>query len=224
MLITEEWREMCLDVVETVCNEAAIRDDEFTDFHIPRCVELGYFLKYAQAVELPNFCGYGICPFEPVGYTGVATYAFPNHPTVLAIPEPDISTSREYLKERMQASIINEDLIIGTVDEDLEVLVGFDTGIGYRQEHQEWCSSYLYCRSDDESEADFQDWAWRIVVFHADGENPTPLYGRKPRFTYIPEFLDWYSTWLDYVDMDEVRDILWNPGGGHDYPLPSDEE
>ncbi|CAG8921784.1 unnamed protein product [Penicillium salamii] len=206
-LPTEEWRQMCLDVIESVCNEKALRDDEFKDYHIPRCVELGHFLKYAQGVGTPYLTGYGICPFEPVGYVEVQSYAFPDHPNVLRQPPADISTSREEYTAYLQQEILSEVFISGTVDEDLEVLVG----------------ALLYCRSDDESENTLQDWAWRVVVFHADGDNPTPLYGRKPRFNSIPEFLDWYSTWLDYVDMDEVQDILWNPSGGHDYPLSDDE-
>lgn len=40
---------------------------------------------------------------------------------------------------------------------------------------------------------------------HACGGNPTELYGRKPRFDSIPEFLDWYSSWLDHYDIEEDR-------------------
>jgi hypothetical protein len=38
-LVTVEWREMFLDIVESVCNEASEQDedeDEDENFHIPR--------------------------------------------------------------------------------------------------------------------------------------------------------------------------------------------
>ncbi len=84
--------------------------------------------------------------------------------------------------------------------------VGFQTGLGSRREHSEWYTAYLYCRRcEDESDSSHKDWVWRVVIFHADGGNPTPLYGQKPRFDSIPEFLDWYSSWLDYLDLKELR-------------------
>lgn len=208
-LVTDEWREMYLEVLQSMCNEATARDDEDEDFQIPKCVELGTFIKYADGVQDPDFRHSGICPFQPVFPVGVQSYAFPDHPAVLALPAPDISTSREILRDYLKDYIIDETCIQGTLDEDLEVKVGFETGLGCRQDHDEWRSAYLYCRSDDEAATSLKEWAWRVVIFHADGENPTILYGRQPRFDSISEFLDWYCSWLDYVDMDEVRNGLY---------------
>ncbi|KAJ5937292.1 hypothetical protein N7454_004947 [Penicillium verhagenii] len=213
-LVTDEWRQMFLEVVESVCNKAAAQaqDEEDKDFYIPRCHELGQFIKYANGVQDPDFRHSGICPFEPVFPIGVEGYAFPDRPAVLAQPPPDVSASWEILKEYLQEYILSEDFIDSTVDEDLEVKVGFQTGLGSHREYDTWYSTYLYCRqskdckSDDDSlNETLKDWAWRIVVIHADGENPAILYGRHPRFDSIPKFLDWYSSWLDYVDMDVVR-------------------
>lgn len=40
-----------------------------------------------------------------------------------------------------------------------------------------------------------KDWAWRVVVSDAEGvDNPMTVYGQKPRFDSIVEFLDWYSS------------------------------
>jgi hypothetical protein len=215
-LPTNEWREMYLEVIQNMCNEAAVRDDEDEDFQIPKCVELGNFIKYADGVKDPDFRCSGICEFRPVPTVGVKSYAFPDHPAVLALPAPDISTSRELLKDYFKDDIFDETFIQGIVDEDLEVKVGFETGLGCRQDHDEWRSAYLYCRSDDEAAATLKEWAWRVVVFHADGENPATLYGRQPRFDSIPDFLDWYSSWLDYVDMDEVRRAVLGLEGDED--------
>lgn len=221
-LVTDEWRQMSLEVVESVCNEAAAQDEDSEDFRILMCHELGHFIKYANGVQDPDFRASGICPFRPVSCIGIRQYAFPDRPAVLALPSPDISASQEILKESLQKDILNDDFIQGIVDKDLEVKVGFDTGLGCRRAHDEWHSAYLYCRSDDESATTLKDWAWRVVIFRADGENPTTLYGPEPRFDSIPEFLDWYSSWLDYVDMDEVRKSvsgLWGDDDG-----PSDSE
>ncbi|CRL24755.1 unnamed protein product [Penicillium camemberti] len=206
-LVTDEWREMFLETVESVCNEAAEQDEDDEDFHIPRCDELGHFIKYANGVKDPDFRHSGICQWEPVsGLIGIRDFAFPDHPSVQALPPPDIAESRERLKGYLQDNILGEAFIYGTVDKDLEVKVGFQTGLGSRREHDEWYSAYIYCRRcEDDSDPSHEDWAWQVVIMHACGGNPTLLYGRKPRFDSIPEFLDWYSSWLDHYDIEEDR-------------------
>lgn len=125
-LVTDEWREMFLETVESVCNEAAEQDEDDEDFHIPRCDELGHFIKYANGVIDPDFCHLGICPFDPVPFGfGIRDFAFPDHPSVQAIPPPDIAKSREELRDYLQDNILDEAFIYGTVDNDLEVKVGF---------------------------------------------------------------------------------------------------
>lgn len=221
-LVNDEWRQMFLEVVERVCNKAAAQDEEDENFRIPICHELGHFIKYANGVKDPDFRGSGICPFKPVFPIGIRQYAFPDRPAVLAQTAPDISASRKILEHYLQDYILDEDFTQGIVDNDLEVKVGFETGLGSRREHKEWYSAYLYCRSDDDSATTLKDWAWRVIVFRADGVNPATLYGREPRFDSIPEFLDWYSSWLDYVDMDEVRKTLSGTYGDDDYSSGSE--
>lgn len=176
-LVTDEWREMFLETVETICNEAAKQDEDDGNFHIPRCDELGPFIKYANGVKDLDFRHLGICPWEPVpGLIGIRHFAFPDHPSVQALPPPDIAESRERLKGYLQDDILSETFIHGTVDRDLEVKVGFQTGLGSRREHDEWYSAYVYCRRwEDASDPSHEDWAWRVVIMHAGGDNPTPL-------------------------------------------------
>lgn len=217
-LLTDEWRQMYLETVQSVCNEAAIRDEEDEDFEIPLCHELGSFIKYADGVHDPDFRCSAIAPFEPVMGTATLEYAFEDNPVVLAMPPPDISEVRERAKYYLREFICDETFIAGTVDEDLEVKAGFITGRGCRSDgHDRWYSTYLYCRRFvEDSDPSHKDWAWRVVVLQAHGENPTMLYGRKPRFDSIPEFLEWYSSWLEHIDIDRV----WKDARGYE----SDED
>ncbi|CAI7632838.1 unnamed protein product [Penicillium discolor] len=144
-LVTDDWREMFLETVESVCNEAAEQDEDDENFHIPRCDELGHFLRYANGVEDPDFRSSGICLFEPVPFGfGIRDFAFPDRPSIQALPPPDIAKSREELRDQLQDKIIDEAFIYGTVDNDLEVKVGFKTGLGGRREHDEcsWLDHY----------------------------------------------------------------------------------
>jgi hypothetical protein len=46
-----------------------------------------------------------------------------------------------------------------------------------------------------------------VVIFQAEINNPSILYGRKARFDSIPEFLDWYASWLDHLDAQELLSL-----------------
>jgi hypothetical protein len=225
-LVTDEWREMYLDVVEKVCNEVAFREQGDEDVHIPRCTELGSFIKHANGVLDPDFRASGICPFRPVSgiySVGARRYAFPERQKEGS--EPDILESRQMLERYLRGDILGEDFIYGVFDEDLEVKVGFKTGVGCQDEHDTWISAYVYCRREEnDPDPTLRGWAWRVCVFHADGLNPTELYGRKPRFDSILEFLEWYSSWFDYLDMDEVRHNVSGFGGEKDVCLVADDE
>ncbi|PIG82105.1 hypothetical protein AARAC_000032 [Aspergillus arachidicola] len=142
---------------------------------------LGLFFKYAQGVRDPDFRHSGIAPFEPGFTTGVTDRDLEG-----LDPSPERSKVQELLSR------------------------------------DQWYSAYLYCcqcvddeddEDDDEEEEEdkgksentkdalnLQDWAWRVIFFDASIENPRVLYGRKARFDSIPEFLDWYSSWLDHLD------------------------
>lgn len=34
------------------------------------------------------------------------------------------------------------------------------------------------------------------------------VYGRRPIFDTVPEFLEWYSSWYEHLDLDEMRKDL----------------
>ncbi|KAJ5210045.1 hypothetical protein N7491_009857 [Penicillium cf. griseofulvum] len=126
-LVTDEWRQIFLDTVESVCNEASEQyEDEDENFHIPRCDELGHFIEYANGVQDPDFRRSGICPFEPVPYFGIDDLTSPDGSTVQA--QPPTAEFRELIKKRLKDDILSDDFMSGTVDEDLEVKVGFQTG------------------------------------------------------------------------------------------------
>ncbi|KAF7172551.1 hypothetical protein CNMCM6106_006746 [Aspergillus hiratsukae] len=116
-LLTDEWRQMYLETLQSVCNEAAIRDEGDEDFEIPLCHELGSFIKYADGVHDPDFHRSGIAPFEPTLSIGIVNYTIKDS---LAIYELPISRVREELKCSLQESLCGENFIDGVVDEDLK--------------------------------------------------------------------------------------------------------
>ncbi|KAJ5971311.1 uncharacterized protein N7479_001229 [Penicillium vulpinum] len=172
-LVTDEWRQMFLETLESVCNKAAEKYGDH-NFHIPICDDLGHFIKYANGVQDPDFRHSGICPWKPVPYIGIRHYAFPDRPSIRALPLPDIAKSRDQLKRYLEYSLLGEDFIYSTFDKDLEVKVGLHTGCGLRRGYDEWYSAYVYCRRyEDDPDPSHKDWAWRVVIFHAGGANPT---------------------------------------------------
>ncbi|KAJ5160515.1 uncharacterized protein N7482_007519 [Penicillium canariense] len=186
---------------------------------IPRCDELALFLKYAQGVVDVDFRRSGIAPFIPAWSIGVTNEELDRldegqRCDKLADPEL-LKREQEGLQRELEHELSNDSLK-ACVDEDLEVRAGFITGIGCNQLYEcpEWYSAYVYCRLWTEGDEDdgkykdediqdatnIRDWGWRVVVFHAEIVNPSVLYGRKARFNSIPEFLDWYASWLDHLD------------------------
>ena len=205
-LRTDEWRQMCLETIQSACNETAFRGEGDEDLEIPPCHDLVLLLKYVDSVEDPDFRHSGIAPFEPPILGGIRDDAFKDSPAVIDQPEPDISESREILMEHLRQFLCEENFVEAFVDDDLEVKVGFRTGTGCQRGYDMWHSAYLYCRRFvDDGDPSYKDWAWRVVFFRAEIDNPTMLYGRNPRFDSIPEFLDWYSGWLEYLDLDQMR-------------------
>lgn len=235
LLRTEQWRQMYLDTVQRVCQGQAdaivASDDEELDdacylhhqdhrpMTIPRCDELGIFLKYAQEVMDVDFRLLGIAPFAPASLIGVQDKELDGlneeqRRHKLADPEL-LKREQEDLQRRLEDELSNGCLTV-CIDEDLDVRAGFITGIGnhYMYECPAWYSAYVYCRrwTDDDKDgsmhkdediqdaANIRNWGWRVVFFEADVDSPSILYGRRARFDSIPEFLDWYASWLDHLD------------------------
>lgn len=204
--LSDEWRQVYLDTVQTVCNEMAFRDEEDHDLEVPPCHDLGLFLKYASSVRDLDFRYAGMAPFEPPG---------------MYSPASDISQGRENLIESLHNyHLCEESFLCANMHNDLQVRVGFQTGIGIKYKlggHDTWYSMYLYCRRYvEDSDHSHKDWAWRVVISDAEVVgNPTIVYGQKPRFDSIVEFLDWYSSWLGHLYMGQVReDVALNCGEG----------
>ncbi|KAL4878343.1 hypothetical protein BJY04DRAFT_221279 [Aspergillus karnatakaensis] len=207
---------------------AEFDDDDEERLVIPRCDELALFVKYAGGVVDADFRDSGIAGFEPAYLVGVreeelAGLDEDQRREKLADPAL-FEREKERLDELLNLDSEFEKMRV-FIDEDLDVRAGFLTGTGYNRwlEYRMWYSAYVYCRlwTDEEEgegkgygndeievekEAPVQDadnikeWGWRVVVFQAEGENPSVLYGRRPRFDTIPEFLEWYASWPDYMD------------------------
>ncbi|GFF46714.1 hypothetical protein IFM61606_02670 [Aspergillus udagawae] len=197
LLRTEQWRQMYLNTVQRVCQgqaDAIVPEDEVEldvacnshkdhrPMTIPRCDELALFLKYAQGVVDIDFWLSGIAPFTPAWSAGVKDEELDR---LNEAQRCDKLADLELLKceqEGLQQTLEDEvfdGCLEAFVDEDLE-----------------------YDDEDDDIQdaANIRDWGWRVVVFQAEINNPSILYGRKARFDSIPEFLDWYASWLDHLD------------------------
>ncbi|CAI7659604.1 unnamed protein product [Penicillium palitans] len=233
LLRTEQWRQMYLATVQRVCQQQAdaivAEDDEELDvasMTIPQCDELALFLKYAQGVVDLDVRRSSIAPFIPAWSIGVKNEELDGldegqKRDKLADPEL-LKRGQEALEQELEDEVSNGTLK-AYIDEDLDVRAGFITGIGFNQLYQcpSWYSAYVYCRlemEDDEEDgkhkgediqdaANIRDWGWRVVLFQAEVINPSVLYGRKARFDSIPEFLDWYASWLDHLDVQGLLSL-----------------
>lgn len=202
---TDARQQLYPETVQQVCQAAAEEaardadDDEEPVGVIPPCDELARFLRHVNPVRDMDLRWSGIAPFDPRFHLGRRRGDNDN--------DNDLDLLRDCLRKCLEKAEISKAVILGDVDNDLEVKAGFVTGTGYAMgEHPEWYSAYLYCRrwvEDDDPR--HRNWAWRVVFFDASIDNPTALYGRYPRFDSIPEFLDWFSSWPDYLDMDRLR-------------------
>ncbi|GLA19225.1 hypothetical protein AnigIFM62618_006894 [Aspergillus niger] len=234
-LRTPEAREMFLDTLQEVfhrqAEEWAAAEDEDLDLTsepIPRCEELGRLLTYAHEVEDPDFRHSGVAPFEAGLWVLHGRYG--SLPCLDTQEQQDqyhacVRQECARLRERLEGK--NSDLINNInspafPDVDLEIRAGVIMGTGYVGEYPRWYSAYLYCRKSPEEDMEginFQDegipdapnireWGWR-VVFIEDEEllQPHVLYGRRPRFDSIPEFLDWYASWADNLDARGVLSL-----------------
>ncbi|KAE8315355.1 hypothetical protein BDV41DRAFT_196703 [Aspergillus transmontanensis] len=228
-LRTDEARQIYLDTLQEVfqrqAEEWAAAEGEDPPGSIPRCDELGRFLTYAHEVADPDFRRSGVAPFEAglyvmSGQEEVLAEGLDSSEQRERYHErvhQECARLRENLEDDQVSRLINKISIIAAPDCDMEVKAGLVTGEGYVGHYPRWYSAYLYCRQrpdDDEDEEtqdedddapdarNIQDWGWRVVFmeFEGDSYEGQVLYGRKPRFDSIPEFLDWYSSWPDHLD------------------------
>ncbi|RAK80846.1 uncharacterized protein BO72DRAFT_370279 [Aspergillus fijiensis CBS 313.89] len=238
-LRTETARQIYLDMLQGVFQrQAEARAAKEGSEHpgvIPRCEELGRFLRYAHEVRDPDFRHSGVAEFEAGLYIRFEDEELEGTGEGREDRYHEcVRTKCEHLRQSLeqltsyQSSLFGRATIVADVDCDLEVKAGVLTGQeGYQGQWPQWYSAYLYCRKypdDDEEEGEERvgddeqkkmrwnddvpdspnigEWGWRIVfmeVNYCDPWEPQQLYGRRPRFDSIPEFLDWYSSWPDHL-------------------------
>ncbi|BCS03105.1 uncharacterized protein AKAW2_61369A [Aspergillus luchuensis] len=234
-LRTPEARDIFLDTLQEVFQRqadewAAAEGEDVASEPIPRCEELGRLLTYAHEVEDPDFRHSGVAPFEAGLLVLHGRYG--SLPCLDTQEERDqyhacVRQECAWLRARLEGKytdLVNKAMFLADPDEDLEVRAGVIMGTGYRGEYPNWYSAYLYCRKypDEDMEGiDFRDegipdapnireWGWRVVFMEAEVcrvFEPHVLYGRKPRFDSIPEFLDWYASWADSLDARGVLSL-----------------
>lgn len=186
---------------------------------IPPCDELALFLKYAQGVADVDFRLSGIAPFTPAWSIGVRDEeleGLDERQRRDKLADPELVKREQEQLQRLLEYELEDKTLRALIDDDLDIRAGFIADIGFHKWHAcpAWYCAYVYCQlmtDDDEDEnkhkdediqdaANIREWGWRVVFFKAEVDNPTPLYGRKARFDSIPEFLDWYASWLDHLD------------------------
>lgn len=235
-LRTPEARQIFLDTLQEVfqrqAEEWAAAEGEDLDLAsepIPRCEELGRLLAYAHEVEDPDFRHSGVAPLEAGLLVRLDQYGHSNRLDTQEQRDQYHARVRQqckWLRERLEkenSALINKVKIPAFPDVDLEVRAGVIMGTGYVGERPNWHSAYLYCRKspeedmegiyfeDDETIPDapnIREWGWRVVFMEDESAmEPQVLYGRKPRFDSIPEFLDWYASWADNLDARGVLSL-----------------
>ncbi|OJJ69782.1 hypothetical protein ASPBRDRAFT_45062 [Aspergillus brasiliensis CBS 101740] len=227
-LRTPEARQIFLDTLQDVFQRqaeewAAAEGEDLGAEPIPRCEELGRLLTYAHVVEDPDFRHSGVAPLEAGLWVLRGRYgSLPDLDTQEQRDQYHAHVREQCARLRAKlegenSALINKVQIPAYPDEDLEVRAGVIMGTGYVGEYPKWHSAYLYCRKcpeEDMEGIDFQDegipdapnireWGWRVVFMEDEVTpvfEPHVLYGRKPRFDSIPEFLDWYASWSDNLD------------------------
>ncbi|KAJ5700459.1 hypothetical protein N7536_003472 [Penicillium majusculum] len=216
-------------VCQQQVDEIVAEDDEDRDvactWHkdrpmtIPPCDELALFLKYAQGVADVDFRLSGIAPFTPAWSVGVRDEeleGLDERQRRDKSADPELLKREQEQLQRLLEYELEDKTLRAFIDDDLDIRAGFIADIRFHKRHAcpAWYCAYVYCQlmmDDDEDEnkhkdediqdaANIKEWWWRVVFFKAEADNPTPLYGRKARFDSIPEFLDWYASWLDHLD------------------------
>ncbi|PYI00313.1 hypothetical protein BO78DRAFT_402147 [Aspergillus sclerotiicarbonarius CBS 121057] len=223
---TEARQKLYLETVQQVCQAAAEEfaarypDDDEPVGVIPPCDELACFLRHVNSVRDMDMRISGMAPFHPVLHLGGRREDDEDD------DGDDLGVLGEKPRKALEEVQFTKIMTFGSVGHDIEVKVGFITGEGCDMDgYTEWFSAYLYCRrwvEDDDPR--HRDWAWRIFFFDDGIENPRTLYGHYPRFDSISEFLDWYSSWPDYLDMDRLRRMFRRLPPGCDSDCESDCE
>ncbi|KAI2786981.1 hypothetical protein POX_f07332 [Penicillium oxalicum] len=236
-LCTPEARQIFLDTLQEVFQRqaeawmAAEGEDPASMTAIPRCEELGYLVKYTHEVEDPDFRHSGIAPFT--AGLDLLRARFERPPCIdvaeqraqyYASVRKDCTWLQKSLENDDDSDLINKANIAAGPDLDLEVRAGVVTGTGYVGDYPRWHSAYLYCRKRPEEDVDgkklpdedipdapkIQEWGWRVVFMEHEPDmalDQQVLYGRRPRFDSIPEFLDWYASWPDFLDDRELLSL-----------------
>lgn len=211
--VGEELREKFLRVLEEVLNlrkdgEVVLENKEEDDERLEVPAELAEFLSFTNGVFDADFRHCGICDFVMV--------------------DEKYDEDEELLRGRLEtAADPHEWVYMGGdyLDDEIEVVAG--VVLDSRQQWPEcapeykentWMSMYAYCRPvpglDDEEDTE-EDFSWRVVFYHRINEIDREVF----TFTSIAEFLGWYATWDERMNMEDMRRAISEcglPGMGSD--------
>lgn len=100
-------------------------------------------------------------------------------------------------------------------------------GFAQYQPVEQWHSYYLFCRYKPDAEEEEEDapyktkdhtykfkdhktdagWAWRVVI-HLESDGNEGIDYPTRIFNSIFEFLDWYGSWYDRLDLEDFLEDL----------------
>lgn len=192
--VGELLKKKFLRVLEEVLNEStevALLEDEKERLELP--VELADFLSITSGVFDADFRHSGICDF--------------------AMVDERHDEDGDLLRYRLDtAADPDEWANMGAdfLDHELEIVVG--VVLHSKQQWPEhgpefkdntWVSMYAYCRRvpDQDGEDSEEAFSWRTVFYHRINDMDQEVFV----FTSIAEFLGWYASWDERMNMEHMR-------------------
>lgn len=190
----ELLRKRFLRVLEEVLNnskDVELLEDEEERLELP--AELAEFLSVTNGVFDADFRHSGMCDFTMV--------------------DEKCDEVEEHLRYRLDTVADSEEwakLGADFLDDELEIVAG--VVLDFKQQwpahgpefkDNTWLSMYAYCRRvpDQDSEEPEEDFSWRVVFYHRINDMDQKAF----TFTSIAEFLGWYASWDERMNMEDMR-------------------
>lgn len=207
--VGEELRKNFLRILEEVLDETKdgeLLEDEEGKLELP--AELTDFLSVTNGVlDDADFRHSGICDFSMV--------------------EEKYVEDEELLRGRLETAADPDEWVnMGAdyLDDELEVAAG--VVLDFKQQwpdttpefkNNTWTSMYAYCQPvpDQDDEDSAEDFSWRVVIYHRINEIDRAVF----TFTSIANFLGWYASWDERMNMESMRRATSGygpPGIDHD--------
>lgn len=192
--VGELLRKKFLRILEEVLNESKdveLLEDEKERLELPD--ELAEFLSVTNGVCDADVRHSGICDF--------------------AMVDEKYDEDEECLRLRLDTAADPDEwanMGVDFLDYELEVVAGVALDFQQQWPHygaqfkdNTWVSMYAYCRRvpDQDGEDSEEDFSWRVVFYHRINDMDQKVF----TFMSIAEFLGWYASWDERMNMEDMR-------------------